>query len=250
MKPIRLLLTIVVAVSFLGFDRAQAQNPPPAQDKPATIITRSVDVGNADVRRISETLYPIAKATGTTMAPDQANKLIVLSGNPDRIAELESLIRRMDVPSAPSQETNVELTAHMLIAGETTGAGQTIPAQLEPALKQLRSTFTYKSYQLLDTLWLRNRVGRKAETSGSFGVLEIEGKGRTAGGYSFSCTISHVTHDAKGNVIHLDGVYIQTAGGAISTNIDIRPGQMVVVGKTSFAGNQALIAVLTAKIVD
>jgi len=249
MKPIRLLLIIVVAVSFLGFHRAQAQNPPPAQDKSANIITRSVDVKNADVGRISEILYAIAKATGTTMAPDQANKLIVLSGNPDRIAELESLIRRMDVPSAPSQDLSVELTAYMLIAGETTSVGQPIPAQLEPALKQLRSTFTYKSYQLLDTLWMRNRVGKKAETSGSFGLPELEGRGRPSG-YSFSCTISHVTHDTKGDIIHLDSVYIMSSGGTISTNIDIRPGQMVVVGKTSFAGNQALIAVLAAKIVD
>jgi hypothetical protein len=35
-----------------------------------------------------------------------------------------------------------------------------------------------------------------------------------------------------------------------STSIDIRPGQMVVVGKTSFEGNQALIAIITAKIVE
>jgi hypothetical protein len=256
MKNVRLLLITIAAVWFLGFMEAQAQNPPPAQDKSANIITRTIDVKNADVNRIIEILYAIAKATGTTMAPDQANKLIILTGNPDRIAEMESLIRRMDVPPSPSQDFSIELTAYLLVAGETASVGQPVPAQLEPALKQLRSTFTYKSYQLLDTLWMRNRVGKETKTSGYFPVTVLEARGVGTNYYSFTCMVSHVTHDGKGAVIHLDGLNIQItrSGGAqhgnISTNIDIRPGQMVVVGKTSFEGNQALIAVLTAKIVD
>ena len=249
MKNVRLLLMTIAAVWFLGLMEAQAQNPPPAQDKSAGIITRTIDVKNADVNRIIEILYAIAKATGTTMAPDQANKLIILTGNPDRIAEMESLIRRMDVPPSPSQDFSVELTAYLLVAGEWAST-EPVPAQLEPALKQLRSTFTYKSYQLLDTLWMRNRVGKEAKTTGNFRVDELDGKSRTAGPYSFSCLISHVTDDGKGAVIHLDNIQLGTQRGNISTNIDIRPGQMVVVGKTSFEGNQALIAVITAKIVD
>jgi hypothetical protein len=255
MKNIRLLLITIAAVWFLGFMEAQAQNPQPAQDKSAGIITRTIDVKNADVNRIIDILRAIAKTTGTTMAPDQANKLIILSGNPDRIAEMESLIRRMDVPPSPSQDISIELTAYLLVAGETASVGQPVPAQLEPALKQLRSTFTYKSYQLLETLWMRNRVGNKAETTGSFPVSELEAKGleakgRNAGVYALSCLISHVTHDGKGDVIHLDSLYIASGRSRIDTNIDIRPGQMVVVGKTSFEGNQALIAVISAKIVD
>jgi hypothetical protein len=249
MKNVRLLLITIAAVWFLGFMEAQAQNPEPAQDKSANIITRSIDVKNTDVTRIANTLYAIAKATGTTMAPDQANKLIILSGDPDRIAEIESLIRRMDIAPTPSQDFSVELTAYLLVADEVASVEQTVPAQLEPALKQLRSTFTYKSYQLLDTLWMRNRVGSEAETMGNFPMANLEGRVKNAG-YRFSCVISHVTQDGKGNVIHLNNVHIFTPGGNISTNIDIRPGQMVVVGKTSFEGNQALIAVLTAKIVD
>ena len=255
MKNVRLLLITIAAVWFLGFAEAQAQNPPPAQDKSAGIITRTIDVKNADVNRIIEILYAIAKATGTTMAPDQANKLIILTGNPDRIAEMESLIRRIDVPPSPSQDISIELTAYLLVAGEGASMGQPVPAQLEPALKQLRSTFTYKSYQLLDTLWMRNRVGNKAQSSGLFPVAELEPRVVGPNYYSFECMVSHVSHDGKGAVIHLDGLSIKLtrAGaqrGSISTNIDIRPGQMVVVGKTSFEGNQALIAVLTAKIVE
>jgi hypothetical protein len=98
---------------------------------------------------------------------------------------------------------------------------------------------------------MRNRVGNKAETSGSFPVSEAEPKRLIASSYSLSCVISHVSQDGKGAVIHLDDLRIITGRGNITTNIDIRPGQMVVVGKTSFDnGNQALIAVLTAKIVD
>jgi hypothetical protein len=250
MKNIRFMLITIAAVWILGFVQAQAQNPQITQARVVDIITRTVDVKNADVNRIIEILYAIAKATGTTMAPDQASKLIILTGNPDRIAELEGLIRRIDVPPSPAQNLSVELTAYLLIAGETVGVGQPVPAQLAPALMQLRSTFTYKSYQLLETLWMRNRVGRQVETTGDLQMPEPESRGRKPAGYNFSCTITHVTHDAKGDIIHLDGLLLMTPGGRISTNIDIRPGQMVVVGKTSFEGNQALIAVLSAKIVD
>jgi hypothetical protein len=252
MKNIRLLLITIMAVWFLGFMEAQAQDPKSTQEKSGNIITRSIDVKNADVTRIYTTLFAIAKATGTTMAPDQANRLIILTGDPDRLAEMESLIRRIDVPPSPLQSLSIEITAYLLLAGEGTSLlGQPVPAQLEPALKQLRSTFTYKQYWLLDTLWMRNRVGGAAETSGRTPMPEIEGKPRPASLFRISCMISHVTHDAKGDVIHLDNVDIMSEGGGIRTNIDIRPGQMVVVGKTSFdRGNQALIAVLTAKIVE
>ena len=249
MKITRFFLT-VIAVWSLGFTGAQAQDSRPAQEKSAAIITRTIDVKNAEVVSIIDTLRAIAKANGTTMAPDLANRLIILSGDPDRVAELEGLIHRLDVPPPASQRVSVELTAYLLVAGEDEGVGQPVPAQLEPALAQLRKTFTYKSYQLLDTLWMRNRVGRKAETTGIFPRSEAAARGRSSSGYTFSCSISHVTHDGKGDVIHLDNVDIITGSGRIETNIDIRPGQMVVVGKTSYEGDQAMIAVLSARIVD
>jgi hypothetical protein len=228
---------------------AYAQNPPPAQEKPAAVITRTIDVKNADVNRIREILSAIAKATGTTLAPDQANRLIILSGSPDRVAEMESLVRRLDVPPSPSQAFSIEVAAYLLVAGEAPGVGQEVPPQLAPALMQLRSTFNYKTYKLLETVWTRNRLGGSSRASGNLPVVLADGK-ETVLGYNFSYASSYLTHDPKGDVIHLDGLEIETQGGRISTNIDIRPGQMVVVGKTSYDRRQALVAVLTAKIVD
>ena len=66
MKNVRLMLIAIAAVWILGFMQVQAQNPQFAQDKSANIITRSIDVKNADVTRIADILYAIAKATGTT----------------------------------------------------------------------------------------------------------------------------------------------------------------------------------------
>ena len=63
---------------------------------------------------------------------------------------------------------------------------------------------------------------------------------------------SYLTHDERGDLIHLDNVSLQIGQvSGITTNIDLRPGQMVVVGKSNFeTGIGALIAVVTATVVD
>lgn len=58
------------------------------------------------------------------------------------------------------------------------------------------------------------------------------------------------TRDDKVDVIHLSGVQLSVVdGGSIATDLDLRAGQMVVVGKTTYQ-KSALIAVITAKVVD
>ena len=103
---------------------------------------------------------------------------------------MESLIRRIDVPPSPAQNINVELTAYLLIAGETVGVGQPVPAQLAPALMQLRSTFTYKDYELLETLWMRNRVGNsKGQPEDSYRCLSQ--MGQEAGSLQATISLLH-----------------------------------------------------------
>jgi hypothetical protein len=70
--------------------------------------------------------------------------------------------------------------------------------------------------------------------------------------YQFRYERSYLTHYEKGEVIHLSGIYLSLSRNfSISTGIDLRSGQTVIVGKTSFAvGNTGLIAAITAKIVD
>jgi hypothetical protein len=236
----------------LGGVAAQTQNPQPPQPKPANVITRTVEVRYADLNQIRVTLDPIAKANGTIITADFRTKVLLLTGSPERIGEMESLVRRLD--TAPAPEKSIELTVYLLTASDSTGASQNIPPQLDPAMKQLRSIFNYKSYQLLDTIFMRNRTLERGSTVGFLASPEGEAKSSAVGrgNYSFTYSHSYLTHDEKGDLIHLDNVSLQLwPGSSIATNIDLRPGQMVVVGKSNFeTGNGALIAVVTARVVD
>jgi hypothetical protein len=242
----------------LGRVAAQEQNPPPAQQKPAAIITRTVEVKYADLYQIVNTLNPIAKANGTIITSDSRAKVLLLTGVPERIAEMESLVRRLDVQPVP--ERSIELTIYLLTANDSTSASQNMPQQLDPALKQLRSIFNYKSYQLLDTIFMRNRITEHGSTSGILALPGSETKSPASlsptslmgGKYNFSYTHSYMTHDEKGDLIHLDNVFLQVGqSSAITTSIDLRPGQLVVIGKSNIeTGNGALIAVVTAREVD
>lgn len=252
MNKIRYWLTAIAVMWCLGGVAAQEQNPQPPQQKPANLITRTVEVKYADLYQIARTLDPIAKANGTIITADSRAKVLLLTGSPEQISGMESLVRRLD--TAPAPEKSIELTIYLLTASDSTSASQNIPQQLDPAMKQLRSIFNYKSYQLLDTIFMRNRTLERGSTVGFLASPEGEAKSFLAlpRNYTFTYSHSYLVHDEKGDLIHLDNVSLQIGhGSSISTNIDLRPGQMVVVGKSNFeTGNGALIAVVTVRVVD
>ena len=125
-------------------------------------------------------------------------------------------------------------------------------------LKQLRSVFPFKSYSSLDVLVLRARVGQKVETSGTATL----GAGPKVIS-QIKILSSSISTDEKGRSIHLDGLNFglrvpvvfekgyQYMDTGVSTNIDVREGQKVVVGKANMEEpDKAMVLVLMAKVVD
>ncbi len=254
MNKKRYWLLAIAVIWCLGGMTAQAQTAPPS----VTMITKAVEVKYGDPYLIKSTLDPIVKANGTVITYDSRNKLLLLTGSPERIGEMESLIRRLD--TAPPQVKNIQITIYLLTAGDSSSPATSMPPLLEPALKQLRSTFAYKSYELLDSIFIHNRTGERGSTSGHLSV-RVTGPPDSKSGvpftltkdlsYSFVYGSSYLTQDDHGEVLHLNELDLILPAGRISTNLDIRSGQTVVVGKTNLeGGNSALIAVITAKIID
>ncbi len=254
MSKIRLSYLAVAVILCFGAIKSAAQTTQAAPERPATVITRTIELKYVDPYQIKSTLDPIAKVNGTIITVDQRSKLVLLTGSPDRITDLESLIRKLD--TVPVPDKTIEITGYLLLAGDEPASTQNFPPALEPALKQLRATFNYKTYQLADTLFLRNRTGGSGNTSGNI-VLPVTdvppGNAATRdAAYQFRYERSYLTHEEKGDVIHLSGIYLSLSRNfSISTDIDLRSGQTVIVGKTSLGiGNTGLIAVITARIVD
>ncbi|HEY3741306.1 MAG TPA: hypothetical protein VGL53_15755, partial [Bryobacteraceae bacterium] len=102
-----------------------------------------------DVKYIEPNLIPmLLQNFGVNIRADNHMKVIVLSGPTDLVTDAEAAIKKLDVP--PTPEKNIELLAYLVLAS---GDPQTTPepAELAPAIKQMRTLFPYKSYRMLDT---------------------------------------------------------------------------------------------------
>jgi hypothetical protein len=213
-------------------------------------VQRIFDVKFAHVDRLAETLR--------SFGPVYSNrdlKVITVSGSPELMAAVEDAIRRFDVP--PPATKNIELTAYLLVASDQ-ATSNTLP-ELDSVVKQLKGIFGYQGFRMLDTMLVRCRDGGEGE---AVGVAPSQESPKTLYGLRFKA--ARISSDSSGRSIRIDGLrlgpkvpVITKDGGltyldtGINTDIDVREGQRVVVGKATMEGsNRSLFLVLTAKVVD
>jgi hypothetical protein len=189
---------------------------------------------------------------GGDIRADDNLHVIAVRGNPEVVAALEEAVKKLDVPPL-----DFELTVYLISASAQ--AGDQLPESLASTAKQLHGVFAYKGYQLLDSFVLRGRNGqgmdgyqggsaegtiktstytfrysRATVLDGTPKIVSLQNLAlqiRTPNGY----------HDEKGN--------IQYKNTGLNSDIDIRDGQKVVVGKSDVnSADSPLILVVTAKV--
>jgi hypothetical protein len=220
----------------------------------AEFVTRIYELKYADARNLAGLLQAFSPHH---INADPQLHALTIDVNKDSIPEIEEMIRRFDVPPPPVK--NVEVTIYLLSAlGQPSAAA--LPAELESVVKQLKGMFSYKGYQLIDTLVIRCREGLGGEASS---VVDRPSKIDVKTISQIKFRSASASTDAKGRVIRIDQLkvglkvpvvhdgkfnYIDTG---ISTDVDIREGQKVVVGKANMDGSdRASIVVLSAKLLD
>jgi len=191
---------------------------------------------------------------------DDQMKTIAVRAWKKQIDEWEEVVKRLDVPPPPIP--NVEVTIYLMSAlGQPSATA--LPPELDGVVKQLKSTFSYKGFELIDTQVIRTRAGKGGSASG------LVDRGTSGLKTSNHVDINEVTvsNDEKGRAIHLRGlrvrlrIPVQSNFGptptvnyldtGINTDIDVHEGQKVVVGKANMDGSdRASIVVLMAKVVD
>lgn len=219
-----------------------------------------------EVTRVFQLRYADPKSLSMLVAPygrlqfNEALKALTITtyGNM-AMSEVEQVIKRFDVPPPPV--LNIDLTIYLMSALGTPSSS-VVPPELEPVVKQLKNTFSYKGYQLIDTEVMRVRAGQGGDVSGVVNGAPSVGPNKTISQVKFRS--ASVSTDEKGRAIRIDGLkvglkipvlsgekqylYIDTG---INTDVDIREGQKVVVGKANMDGSdRASIVVLTAKVVE
>ncbi|WP_321476213.1 hypothetical protein [uncultured Paludibaculum sp.] len=238
-----------------------------AQEK--KYLQKVFDVKYVDVNALQE-LVRASVRDAKVNANKELKALSVGTYNDFDMQTAEELVKRYDVPrgSAPSGNRNIELIAYLMMAAPTGNVGDAVPADLDPVVKQLKNLFGYTDFRLLDSAVLRAREGQEAETSGNVGRI-TEQIPRIAS-YQLSYRNAAVVASDQTVVIRFDKfrfhLRLPIASGVdangkpngfevsdigFSTNLDIRAGQKVVVGKAKTGSDKtAFILVLTAKAVD
>jgi hypothetical protein len=234
-----------------------AAAPMTAQQKPSEPVTKVVHLKYVD----PQSIRPLVQMFGPTAMPDSQMKVIIIKGSPAEVAAAEQAIAQLDV--APK---DLELVVHFVVGSDTANpAGAAVPAEIRDVISQLKSTFTFKEYRMMDVLTLRTRAGSSAETTGILDVTQNPPRLST-----FSIQKASVGED--GTTIRIDrmhaGIRIplgqrttETKSGTrtsveymntgIDQDVDVKEGQKVVVGRASLQGpDKALFLILTAKVVQ
>jgi hypothetical protein len=189
-------------------------------------------------------------------------RIIALNGPAELVDAIDAAIKKLDVPRpAPPAAKNIEVTFHMLLASPQ-GESSAVPQELTGVAQQLRNVFGLKSIRVLETAILRGREGKGGSTSGLMAPpgkvdppaiysLRYQNTAISAGEKGANIRIDNLGFNAKLPLASASGAGYQFYDASINTDVDIREGQKVVVGKSSIdSASQSIFLVVTAKVVD
>ncbi len=247
----KLFSTLLLALLCAGALAAQEQ------------VQKVITINNGNLNGIRRTIGDLLQGTRVILTTD--NERLILSGPNDQVAGLEAVIKQLDVP--PPVKKNIETTVYMIVASGQAGSTTPVPTELDPVIKQLKGIFSYKSFRLLDSFVLRSRSGQGGNTSGFVPPMP-DSNVPAINKIVYQFKYQHVTIDGPDNAraVRFDGLHLgirvpvggDGKGGisyveaVVSTDVDVREGKKVVVGKTSAVegSDSALILVISAKVVD
>jgi len=206
----------------------------------------------ADPNQVNNLIRPFT----TNANPNEAMHAIAVSATAGAMAAIEDAIKRLDVPSAAAQD--VELTAYLLVGSDSDGASTgPLPKELDSVLAQLKATFAYKNYRLGDILLMRGRTGQV--NGGALNATAHGWRVPIGNGSSSEVTTRFQVNQlslSPDGAVHVDGLRMTCSLGssgapyevALNTDVDIKEGQKVVVGKMGVTQNEALFLVLMARV--
>jgi hypothetical protein len=242
----RRVIWILLAAAGLAF----------AQDQPKR-VKKIIEVRYADPQVIANLVNP----SGVIMIrSDRAMHAMVVEGYPEQVAEIEAMVKKLDVAPA-----NIEMTVY-LISGNLREGTDDLPKDLASTAKQLHTVFAYKSYRILQSFVLRDRENGNPNGQG-YGQPSTSGTipGSNAT-YNFQYRSLTVSGGGPPRSVHIDGLRfsVVTPNGkvdkdgraeqessSINTDLDVGDSQKVVVGKSNVHGwDDALILVITAQVIQ
>ncbi len=212
---------------------------------------RVVEVKNLDINQLGGFLGTFRVKYSSV----PGSRFIALQGNSENVKAAEEALKRIDNP-----RRDIEFTFQILSAGAQP-ASEKLPADLEPVVKQLKGAFVYQAYHLIETMLVKTSEGSEGRADG---ILPRSQEGFPAF-FQVSFQSASLTSEPKASVVHLQNLningkfpYVANSKGEIAysnagirTDVDVKEGQKVVVGKANMDGKDgAIFMIVTARIVD
>ena len=255
----QLLLTGALALAC-AIPAAAQQTPAPASPAAPEFVThtsfrnRVFEVKHRDPNTLAVALRALGSGhRGATITASRDFMTLTVRDFPENIATIEEALRRLDTPEAARPD--IELRIHVLLATNTEGAPEQLPAELRDVVRQLQSTLNYRNYHLVTTLIRRAREGSRGVAGD--GTIElspaITGMGRTSN-LNYRSEIQYVTLSSSSEGVtttQLHGFFFTAASegaASIRTDVNLRDNERVVVG-TANLRDRALILVLSARVI-
>ncbi len=253
------LVLIFISAAFAQ----QPATPAPAKSDPDFVTEKGFkskvfEVKYRDAGNLATVLRQLGSGfKGASVSANSEFKTITVRDFPENLATMEEAIKRLDTPAAP--RPNIELHIHVLIASNTSGAGDTpaqIPAELKDVLTQLRGTLNYRNYELAATVIQRlTETQRGLQGTGTGEISHANPTGLdVAMPYQYVInSVSLVQNPSGAPTVQINEfMFVATTDkdrAQVQTALNLRDGEKVVVG-TATIRNRALIVVLTAKLVN
>jgi len=211
--------------------------------------SRIFEIKHRDPASLVFVLRPLASGwKGATMSASPEYRTLSVRDFPENIATIDEAIKRLDVPEAP--RSDIELHLHVLVASPT-GTTTDLPAEIRNAVAQLQSTLNYKGFSMLTPIVQRTREGD----------WNTEGHGEGGNpqsaihfGYGYNIRSVSRSTDAEGAPhVQLNGFQFGMQGSMgearVQSNLSLKDGEQVVVGTASLNNGQALVLILSARVV-
>lgn len=252
MKKLVLLCALLLPLAWAQEKREAAKKP-----NPEPRVARVFTIKSGDPERIALAL----RVVGINATVERRLNMIVVSGEPSLMQSAAEIVQKLDQPAPPTR--NVEVTLYIVEAGaKATGQEGRMPPALAPVLKQVGDMFGYTIFTLFDAPVLRGREDQDVITYGILASPPTAPSGRVEpgrmpqSGYNIRFRPSVSTGPQARTIRLQDFRFDLKAPGdfgqaVINSDLDLREGQMVVIGKTGIAGpDRALVVVASGRIIE
>jgi hypothetical protein len=239
---------------------AAGQGTTASTSKPAEVETKLILLKHASASGVARLL----NNAGLPVAGDNLLRAIVVRSTPDKIDQVERIVKQLDAEPQPllqTEPTNCDLIIYVLGGTKTSpGEGQ-LSQSLLPVVKQLKAVFPYQSYRLLETLSQRTRVGESTSLAGILPPFEGSNS-NIPSKYVLIYTLGSVSSQRGQWIAKVDkfsfnvNSYFRVDNSSFSrdaevkSSFDVKSGQKVVIGNASVTGDESIFLVVEAKPVE